>query len=70
MAQGFTKDHKFRPTGSKSDHKMSSAVMGFNLKTRKKEVILDPHTRITSNGRKQVVGHGKDGTPIFAFVAS
>jgi len=68
MVHGFTKDHKFRPTGEKSGHNLSSDVMGFNLKTRKKEVILDPEIRTTKNGRKQVVGHGKDGTPIFAFV--
>ncbi len=54
----------------KSMRAIKAKEMGFNVKLKKMEVIQDPHIRMTSNNRKQIVGHGSDGTPIFKFIAS
>jgi len=45
-----------------------SNVIGFNLKTRKKEKILDPKLVELKNGRNAVKGHGKNGTKIFRII--
>ncbi len=42
--------------------------MGFNVKTRKTEVIRNPKTITTSNGRKAIEGTGSDGTKIVRFI--
>lgn len=43
-------------------------LMGYNMKTRKKEKILDPVLTTMKNGRKAVKGVGKDGTKMFRII--
>ncbi len=43
-------------------------LTGFNMKTRKKEKILNPELVTMKNGRKAVKGHGKDGTKMFRII--
>lgn len=43
-------------------------LIGYNMKTRKKEKILDPVLTTMKNGRKAVKGHGKNGTKMFRII--
>ena len=43
-------------------------IIGYNMKTRKKEKILDPTLVEMKNGRKAVKGKGKDGTKMFRII--
>ena len=43
-------------------------LTGFNMKTRKKEKILNPELVTMKNGRNAVKGHGKDGTKMFRII--
>jgi len=52
----------------KQEMAIHANLKGFNLKTRKMEIIKNPTERRTSNGRLQIVGTGSDGTKISRFV--
>ena len=71
--KGFTKGGKFRPTGKSSGLKSSqilgsSKPTGYNVKLGRTEVIKNPRTITTKNGRKAITGTGSDGTKIYRFI--
>jgi len=43
-------------------------IKGYNVKLKRMEVIQNPQAKVLKNGRKAIVGHGSDGTPIYKFV--
>jgi len=70
---GYKKGGKFIPTGrnkykkslSKSDMGMT---MGYNVKLKRKEEIMNPKRVVLKNGRHAIKGVGSDGTVMFRFV--
>jgi len=68
--KGFTKNGKFRPTGKSSglSSNQLGVKTGYNVKLGKTEVIRNPRTITTKNGRKAITGTGSDGTKIYRFI--
>ncbi len=66
--KGYTKGKKFIPTGKSTSKSVSSDIIGYNVKLKRKEKILNPKRVILKNGRHAVKGMGSDGTVMFKFV--
>ncbi len=68
--KGYTKGKKFIPTGkARSKSSLSTSdIIGYNVKLKRKEKILNPKRVILKNGRHAVKGVGSDGTVMFKFV--
>jgi len=47
---------------------MFAGQKGYNVSTKRMEVMKDPEVRTTKNGKKQLVGTGSDGTKIYKFI--
>lgn len=62
------KKSQIRAIKAKQNGAGITGLTGYNVKTKRKEVIKDPRRVTFKNGRKAIQGIGSDGTKLTRFI--